>query len=85
MQTSFLKGLAIYIAAELEKRPFCVVFQDALEHCWRGKQTTAAERNIEIQRFAESHGWSATLLESAFGTRAIFERRQPDAVDYEGT
>jgi hypothetical protein len=82
METPFLKGLALYIGAELERRPFCVVFEDALKHCSPSNETTAAERNIEIQRFAESHGWSATILENAFGTRAIFQRREPDAVDY---
>jgi hypothetical protein len=44
-----------------------------------------AERNSEIHRFAESQGWSATILDGAFGTRAIFQRLEPDAVDYEGS
>jgi hypothetical protein len=43
------------------------------------------ERNSEIHRFAESHGWSAAILDvGVFGNRAIFQRVEPDAVGYEG-
>jgi hypothetical protein len=31
-----------------------------------------AEREREIQSFAESQGWVAEIVESEFGTRAIF-------------
>jgi hypothetical protein len=82
--SSSLKTLAKHIAAQLEKRPLCVVFEDDLKRCWPSKQTSPAKRNSEIHRFAESHGWSATILEGVFGTRAIFQRPKPNAVDYEG-
>jgi hypothetical protein len=36
-----------------------------------------AKRNREIENFAESHGWTAAILEGAFGTRAIFEGPSP--------
>ena len=83
--SSFLKALTNYIATQLEERPFCVVFEDDLKRCRPSTQMPQAERNDEIHRFAESHGWSATILEGAFGTRAIFQRLEPGAVDYEGT
>jgi hypothetical protein len=83
--SSFLKTLAKQIAAQLEERPFCVVFEDDLKRCWPSKQLSQEERNSEIHRFAESEGWSATILDGAFGTRAIFQRPEPGAVDYEGS
>jgi hypothetical protein len=83
--SSFLKTLAKHIAAQLEERSFCVVFEDDLKRCWPSNQMPEAERNSEIHRFAESQGWSATILDGVFGTRAIFEKREPGAVDYEGS
>ena len=83
--SSFLKMLAAYIARQLEERPFCIVFEDALKRCWPGNHMSQAEQNSEIHRFAESKGWSATVFEGGFGTRAIFQRREPGAADYEGS
>jgi hypothetical protein len=71
---SFVKTLAKHIAAELEERSFCVVFEDDLKRCWPSNPIAQAERNSEIHRFAESEGWSATILEGVFGTRAIFQK-----------
>ncbi len=83
--SSFLKTLAKHIAAQLEERPFCVVFEDDLKRCWPSNSMEQAERNSEIRRFAESHGWSTIILEGVFGTRAIFQRLEADAIDYEGS
>jgi hypothetical protein len=83
--SSFLKTLAKHIAAQLDKRAFCVVFKDDLKRCWPSNQMSPEERNGEIQCFAKSQGWSATILEGVFGTRAIFQRLEPGAVDYEGS
>ena len=82
---SFLNTLTKHIAAQLEERPFCVVFEDDLKRCWPSKQLSQEERNSEIHRFAESQGWNATILDGAFGTRAIFQKPEPGAVDYEGS
>lgn len=81
-ELSFLKTLAKHIAAQLEKRPFCVVFEDDLKRCWASSRVSPEERNSEIHNFAESHGWSATILEGVFGTRAIFQRLEPESLDY---
>ena len=59
--SAFLKTLAERIAAQLEERGFCIVFEDDLKRCWPGNPTSEAERNSEIHRFAESQGWSATI------------------------
>jgi hypothetical protein len=55
--SSFLKTLAEHIAAQLDERAFCVVFEDKLERCWPSNPMAQAERNSEIQRFSESQGW----------------------------
>jgi hypothetical protein len=75
--SSFLKTLAKHIAAQLEERSFCVVFEDDLKRCWPSNQMPEAQRNSEIHRFAESQGWSATILDGVFGTRAIFQKAEP--------
>ena len=80
-----MKILVKQIAAHLERRPFCVVFEDDLKRCWPTSQKSPEERNSEIHRFAESQGWSVTILEGVFGTRAIFQRLEPGAFDYEGS
>jgi hypothetical protein len=72
-----MKTLAKQIAARIGERAFCVVFEDDLERCWPSNKMAAAKRSREIQNFAESHGWTATILEGAFGTRAIFEGSIP--------
>ena len=70
--------LANHIERTLEERGFCVVFEDDLKRCWPSNQISEAERKSEIHSFAESRGWSATILDGVFGTRAIFEKREPD-------
>ena len=50
--SSFLKTLAKHIAEHLEKRTFCVVFEDDLKRCWPSNQMPQGERNSEIHQFA---------------------------------
>ena len=83
--SSFLKTLAKHIATQLRKRGFCIVFEDDLERCWPSIQMSEAERESEIQRLAKSRRWSAKIVEGGFGTRAIFEKLEPDVVDYGGS
>ena len=83
--SSFLKTLTKHIEVHLEERGLCVVFEDELKRCWPTNQTSDAERNSEIHRFAESRAWSATILDGVFGTRAIFEKQEPGGADYEGS
>ena len=68
-----MKTLAEQIAARIGERAFCVVFEDDLERCWPSNTMADVKRNREIQNFAQSHGWTAVIVEGAFGTRAIFE------------
>jgi hypothetical protein len=68
-----MKTLAQDIATKLGERPFCVVFEDDLERYWPSDKMAEAKRKREIQNFAESEGWTAAILEGAFGTRAIFK------------
>ena len=69
-----LKTLAKNVATRLRERAFCVVFEDDLDRCWPRRQMARAERERQIQAFAESQGWAAAIVEGGFGTRAIFRR-----------
>ena len=75
--SSFLKTLTKRIATQLKVRGFCIVFEEDLERCWPSNQMPEAERDSEIQRFAESQRWSVKIVEGGFGTRAIFEELEP--------
>jgi hypothetical protein len=85
LKFTILETLTKYVGARLEKRAFCVVFEADLERCWPRKDITRLERESEIQNFAESQGWTAAVVEGAFGTRAIFQRLKFDGVDYKGS
>ena len=59
-----LKTLAEHIAARLEERAFCVVFENDLERCWPCKEIarTTGERNPRLRRISgldcrNSRGW----------------------------
>jgi hypothetical protein len=67
-----MKTLAKHVAAQLNARAFCVVFENDVERCWPSNKITHAKRKRKIESFAESQGWTAAVLESGFGTRAIF-------------
>ena len=69
-----MKTLAKDIAAKLEEGAFCVVFEDDLERCWPSNKMPQTRRKKEIQNFARSQGWTAAILDGAFGTRAIFQK-----------
>ncbi len=64
-----MKTLAERVAARLEERAFCVVFESDLERCWPSNKMTRTKRKREIQSFAESQGWTAAVLEGGFGMR----------------
>ena len=76
--SSFLKTMAEHIAAQLDERTYCVVFEDDLKRCWPSNPMAEDERNSEIHRFAESQGWTAAIVDGPFGTRAIFQRLESD-------
>jgi hypothetical protein len=73
-----MKILDKHVAAQLEKRAFCVVFEGDLERCWP-RHLCARSREREIQAFTESHGWTAAIVEGAFGASVIFQRLKPVA------
>jgi hypothetical protein len=73
-----MKILTKHVAARLEERPFCVVFENDLERCWPRKEMVRPDREREIQAFAESQGWTAAIVDGPFGTRAIFERPESE-------
>jgi hypothetical protein len=73
-----LKTLAECIAPQLQEREFCVIFDRDLERCWPSSRMARAEREREIQSFAESQSWTAAILEGGFGVRAIFQKPGPE-------
>jgi hypothetical protein len=72
-----MKRLAKHVAAQLEERSFCVVFEGDLERCWPRKGIARSERERKIQAFAKSRGWTAAIVDGAFGTRQYFEDWNP--------
>ena len=78
-----LKTLAEHVAANLEERSFCVVFENDLNRCWPRRGIARSEREREIQSFAESQGWAATIVEGEFGSRAIFFKPGTGAAEAE--
>jgi hypothetical protein len=75
-----LKTLAECIALQLQEREFCVIFDRDLERCWPSSRMARAEREREIQSFAESPGWTAAIVEGGFGVRAIFQAGTGDCL-----
>jgi len=68
-----LDALAIHVEWHLTGRSFCIVFEDQVERYWPIEKITEAERERQIQAFAESHGWNAFMHKTDFDrTRAIF-------------
>ena len=65
--------LAKHIERSLRERGFCVVLEDELERCWPTEKIKRADREKHIESFAESRGWSVSILNTDFGARAVFE------------
>ena len=69
-----MKALTKHVATGIGERAFCVVFEEDLERCWPSNKMPQGKRDREIKNFAQSHGWTAAILEGTFETRAIFRR-----------
>ena len=68
--------LARHIERSLRERGFCVVLEDELERYWPSGKINGADREKEIESFAESRGWNVSILNTYSGVmRAIFERQ----------
>jgi hypothetical protein len=71
-----LEILAKHIQRDLKERAFCVVFEDEIELCWPSETIEPSERLNQIEAFAKSRGWKASILNAEIGgTRVIFEDR----------
>jgi hypothetical protein len=81
-----LKTLAKHIAAQLEERGFCVVFEDDLNRNWPSNHMEPTTWLREIHSFAAAHCWSVAIVDTGvFGTRAIFQKLKRDGVGYKGS
>jgi hypothetical protein len=75
--------LAEHIERSLKERGFCVVLEDELERCWPSKKIKRADREKDIQSFAESRGWIVSILNTDSGVvRAIFEPHRGTAASH---
>ena len=71
-----LETLAKRIEWQLKQRGFCVVFEHEVEHCWPSEKSKPSERLTQIEAFAKSRGWKASILNTEMGdTSVIFEVR----------
>jgi hypothetical protein len=60
------------------KKEYSALFlKHDLERCWPSSGMSRAERERKIQDFAESQGWTAAILDTGSGTRAIFQKLEP--------
>jgi len=65
--------LAKDIERGLEELGFCLVLEEELERCWPREKIKRADREKQIQVFAKSHGWIASMIDTDSGlVRAIF-------------
>ena len=75
-QNQGLETLAKRIERQLKQRGFFVIFEEDVEQCWPGEKIKPAERLNQIEAFAKSRGWSASILNTEIGgTRVIIEDR----------
>jgi hypothetical protein len=71
-----LETLAKRIEWQIKQRGFCVVFEDEVERYWPSEKIKPAERLNQIEAFAKSRGWNASILNTETGgTRVIIEDR----------
>ena len=70
-----MEKLAAQIGQSLKERAFCLVFDPDLQRCWPREKMDHAERESQIQAFAQSHGWHVSILPVGSITRAIFEEQ----------
>jgi len=59
--------LAEHIREELETHLYCTVFESAAELLWPRNQPKAADRVAQIDAFAKTHGWLATITYPGHG------------------
>ena len=71
-----METLTKRIEHDLEERHFCVVFEDEVERCWPKEKLDQIEREEEIQAFAKSRGWKASIYNSDGLSRVIFLMRR---------
>jgi len=75
-----METLSKRIERDLEERQFCVVFEDEVESCWPKEELDQMEREEEIQAFAKSRGWKASIYNSDGLTRVIFLMEAGDKI-----
>ena len=56
--------LATFVRERVEKRKYCMIFENRLEPCWPAEKVKTAPRiarEKEIHAFAKANGWTAII------------------------
>jgi len=78
-----MEELVKHIERSLRERGFCVVLEDDVERCWPSGKINRADREKDIESFAESHGWIVSIFDAdSGGIRAMFKHHSRRASRY---
>ena len=67
--------LATFVQERLDKRKYCMIFENRLEPCWPAETVKTAPRiarEKEIHAFAKANGWTAEIHDP--GLSVIFKK-----------
>jgi hypothetical protein len=65
-------ALARRVVERLKSRKSCTLFENDLEGLWPRDNKVESQRAEQIQAFAKTNGWSATILDP--GIRVTFRK-----------
>ena len=67
--------LAKFVRERVEKRKYCMIFENRLEPCWPADEVKTAARTAgekKIHAFAKANGWTAVIHDP--GLSVIFKK-----------
>ena len=67
--------LAKFVRERVEKRKYCMIFENRLEPCWPAEEVKTAARTArekKIHAFAKANGWTAEIHDP--GLSVIFKK-----------
>jgi hypothetical protein len=67
--------LAKFVRERVEKRKYCMIFENRLEPCWPAEEVKTAPRTArekKIHAFAKANGWTAVIHDP--GLSVVFKK-----------
>jgi hypothetical protein len=67
--------LAKFVRERLDKRKYCMIFENRLEPCWLSEKVKTAPRTSrekKIRAFAKANGWTAVIHDR--GLSVVFKK-----------